>query len=133
MKLLDPGLPFWCLMQIEDLDHALALAIEVDKVFALLLRAIDILLVPGTFWKDQDSALKSMCWNRNEVIFLGEDLIQELAQVLEGSSSICIRCVSPPVQWDHMWVEKCAQLSSRAKNPKPRKWILVQQVAQAYL
>ena len=36
-------------MQIEDLNHALALVIEVDKVLAILLSAIDALLAPGTF------------------------------------------------------------------------------------
>ena len=84
MELLDPGLPFWCLMQIEDLDHALALVIEVDKVLAILLRAVDILLVTGTFWKDQDSALRARCWNKNEVFCLEKDLIQDLAQVFNG-------------------------------------------------
>ena len=84
MELLEPGLPFWCLMLFEDLNHAFALVIDVDKVLAILLRAIDILLVPGTFWKDQDSALRSRCWNGSEVICLGEDLTQDLAQVFNG-------------------------------------------------
>ena len=70
MELVDSGLPFWWRMQIEDLDHALTLVIEVDKLLAILLMATDVLLVPGTSWKDQDSALWSWCWSGHEVICL---------------------------------------------------------------
>ena len=67
MELLDSGLPFWCLM----------------------LRAIDVLHVSWKpFGKDQDSALRSRCWNGNEVICLAEDLFQDLAASVSMDSSL---------------------------------------------
>ena len=84
MELLDSGLPFFCLVQFENLDHALALVIEEDKVLAILLRAIDVLLVPGAFLEVRDSALGSRCWSGHEVICVGENRIQDTAQVFDG-------------------------------------------------
>ena len=56
MEFFDTVTPFICVLQLENLNRALELIIVVDKILAILLRAIYILLVPGTLVMIRHSA-----------------------------------------------------------------------------